>query len=106
MTAPVSFVTVYGQFDGDAIFEDPNGLARVPLRAIGVLSHSAQVSRSGRATFDGRTYDRDTLAAVRRDWENDDLLKLDPCGHSGCDQAGPFTTGRIPACHNHAKDSR
>lgn len=105
MTVPASFVTIYGQHAGDAIFEDESGMARVPLRAIGVLSHSAAVTRAHRATWDGRTFDRDVLAAVRRDWENDDLPDLDTCATTGCDEAAPFLLAHArPACSHHAKE--
>ena len=85
-------VTIYGHHDGDAIFEDDNGIARVPLRALAMLHHAADMSRSEYATWDGppaRRFHRDTLAAVKRDYEDDNLPELDTCSRCG-DEAAPF----------------
>ncbi len=38
-------VTVYGRHDDDAVFEDDNGPARVPLRALAMLHHAADMGR-------------------------------------------------------------
>lgn len=97
-------VTIFGQHAGDVIFADDNGPARIPLRALGVLSHSAAIARTNRAAFNGRTFGRDDLAAVRRDWENDDLPPLDTCATTGCDEAAPFQLRDTrPACETHAR---
>ncbi len=45
-------VTIYGHHDGDAIFEDEGGMARIPLRMLALLHHAADMgtpsSRRGR----------------------------------------------------------
>ena len=101
-------VTVYGRYDDDAVFEDDNGPARVPLRALAVLHHAADVGRTEYATWQVqpvRRFHRDVLAAVLRDYVNDDLPELDSCATSGCDQAAPFVLADArPTCHLHAKD--
>jgi hypothetical protein len=37
-------VTVYGRHDDDAVFEDDNGPARIPLRALAMLHHAADTA--------------------------------------------------------------
>ena len=99
-------VIVYGQHHGDAIFEDDNGLASIPLRVLPVVHHSADVADSGYVTYDGRRYHRDTLAAVRRDHEADALAELDTCRWSNqwfaCER--PILAGTSTRCAYHDKD--
>ena len=101
-------VTVYGRYGDDAVFEDDNGLASVPLRALAMLHHAADRCRTEYATWQGppvRRFHRDTLRAVLRDYEDDNLPELDSCATSGCDQPAPFVLAHTrPTCHDHAKD--
>jgi hypothetical protein len=58
-------VTVYGRHDDDAVFEDDNGPARIPLRALAVLHHAADMGRTEFATWQGppvRRFHRDDPA--------------------------------------------
>lgn len=98
-------VTIYGQHAGDAIFEDDNGWARIPLRVIPALSHAAAMADAGYAAWAGRRYDRDDLAALRNALLTDGLPRLDSCAQSGCDEAAPFDNAQArPLCHLHAKE--
>jgi hypothetical protein len=57
-------VTVYGRHDDDAVFEDDNGPARIPLRALALLHHAADMGRTEYATWQGppvRRFHRDDL---------------------------------------------
>ena len=77
-------ITIHGKYQGEAVFEDDNGLAQIPLRIIPALSHDANTrepppDRDPGAAWAGRWFDRDALAAVRRDLEQDALLDLDSC---------------------------
>ena len=61
-------VTVYGRHDDDAVFEDDNGPARVPLRALAMLHHAADMGRTEFATWQGppaRRFHRDDLRGGR-----------------------------------------
>ena len=101
-------VTIYGRYDDDAIFEDDNGPARIPLRALAMLHHAADMGRTEFATWQGppvRRFHRDDLRAVLRDYEDDNLPPLDSCATAGCDQPAPFVLAHArPTCHDHAKD--
>lgn len=107
LTAP-QWVEVYGHHGTDAVFEDPQGPARIPLRMIPALSHTAAIN--GRVNWGGRTFDRDVLLAVRRDLlagpkPFGGLASLDTCATDGCDEAAPFDLrdGR-PACAQHKRE--
>ena len=102
-------VTVYGRYGDDAVFEDDNGPASIPLRALWLLHHAADRGRTEYATWQGppvRRFHRDDLAAVKRAYEDDDLPELDSCATSGCDRPAPFALANArPTCHLHAKDA-
>jgi hypothetical protein len=96
-------VTIYGQHDGDAIFEDDNGWARVRLDDLDDLHRRA--SWSGYAHYATRVYDRDAIREVRKDWRRGRLPQLDTCTHDGCEEAAPFELRNArPVCPAHKKD--
>jgi hypothetical protein len=78
-------VTIHGRWHGDAIFDDDNGDAAIPVRVIPVLSHDAAMADAGHAAWAGRRYDRDVLLALRHDVEANALPELDDC--SNCHDA-------------------
>ena len=99
-------VTIYGQHDGDAIFEDDinEGLQRVPVRLVHTLHQHACMSIADEIAWMGRTYARDDLGAIRKDIDANALMRLDTCAFTtpagDCDQ--PALHGRY--CPQHAKD--
>lgn len=94
-------VTIYGQHAHDAIFEDDNGWARVPLNELDRLREIAWRSSDNHITRLGRAYHRDTLAAVIRDYNCGGLAHLDTC--HACDDAAPFNLADArPTCPAHA----
>jgi uncharacterized protein YifN (PemK superfamily) len=72
-------VTVIGLLDTLAVFEDGNGEARIDVHDIARLHTLADMSNDEHVTRLGRRYHRDTLGAVKRDFENGDMRVLDQC---------------------------
>lgn len=78
-------VEVTGLYREIALFADENGPAEIPVREVSRLHYLADRANNARVTRDGRTYHRDTLGAVKRDFENGDLPVLADC--SNCHDA-------------------
>ena len=100
-------VTPYGIHDGDVVFVDDNGWARIPVRVMHALSHAAVMADAGYAAWAGRRFDRDDLATLRRDLDAKALPPLDTCSADGCEDAAPFVLAHArPYCETHAKETQ
>ena len=98
-------MTIYGLHDGDVVFEDDNGPARIPRRVLPVISYACIKREADGAAWAGRTFDRDVLLALRSDLEANALPDLDTCTADGCEEAAPFSLRDArPRCASHAKE--
>ena len=99
-------IDILGQHDGDAVFRYNDEPARIPLRVIHVLSHNANVRDKGGAAYGGAWFDREALAALRRDLDAGALRELDTCSEDGCEEPEhPDPTQPRPKCERHLKET-
>jgi hypothetical protein len=99
-------VTIYGQHDGDAIFEEDHsdGLERIPTKVIHVLYRDAIYRGADEVKWLGRPFLVDSIGALRRDLDAGALPELDTCAFTtpagDCDN--PAIHG--PWCPQHADE--
>ena len=61
----MSVIQIHGVHDGDVLFSDGLGEARIPVHLVDGLAYTAVQRDSSVATHEGRRYDRDDLLALK-----------------------------------------
>ena len=95
-------IVIHGVYEGAVVIEDDDGLGMIPVRVVRDMAHRATMRDSARASWAGRSWDRDALIAADDAARTLSLPELDSCIHC---VDGPAVTTDLrdrPVCLAHA----